>query len=78
MAFPTAVNNQITDAVTQTKATVLGDVPSTVLNIPDQVISSGASAEVASHGVVDTQAQPFMAAQAVPAPSVQPRIYVCE
>lgn len=78
MAFPTAVNNQITDAVTQTNAKVLGDVPSTDLNIPDQVISSGSSNAVASHGCVDTQAQPLNAAQTVPSPSVQPRIYVCE
>jgi hypothetical protein len=31
MAFPTAVNDQITDSVTQSGVTVLGDAPATAL-----------------------------------------------
>ena len=31
MAYPTSVNNQITDAVTQSNVTVLGDAPAVAL-----------------------------------------------
>ena len=32
MAFPTAVNNQITDAVTQANVTILGSAPAVALS----------------------------------------------
>ncbi|GAB7539740.1 RebB family R body protein [Burkholderia sp. 3C] len=41
MAFPTAVNNQITDAVTQANVKVLGDAPAlSIGDLPGQAISN--------------------------------------
>lgn len=74
MAFPTAVNNQITDAVTQTNAKVSGDVlPVDVANL-EQPIARGLSND-GSHGLRE---QPPTPVETVTPPSVQPRIYVSE
>ncbi|MBE1160728.1 RebB family R body protein [Dyella acidiphila] len=39
MAFPTAVNNQITDAVTQSNVKVLGDAPAMALSSVYQMLA---------------------------------------
>lgn len=42
MAFPTAVNNQITDAVTQTNVKVLGEAPAQAIASLYQTMSQAA------------------------------------
>ena len=47
MAFPTAVNDQVTDAVTQANVKVLGDAPATAMGALYQTVAqvTGAAAE---------------------------------
>ena len=42
MAFPTAVNDQVTDSVTQTNVNVLGNAPSGALGILYQTAAAAA------------------------------------
>lgn len=55
MAFPTAVNNQITDAVTQTNVKVLGDAPAMAMG---QLFEATAQAlSNAAHNATTNQQQ---------------------
>ena len=65
MAFPTAVNNQITDAVTQSNVKVLGDAPAqAVANLYQAVAQAMANA---AHNATAAQQQTNILAQAVTA-----------
>lgn len=62
MAFPTPINNQITDAVTQANVKVLGDAPGIAM---DQPFQATAQALVnAAHNATSAQQQAAINAQA--------------
>ena len=62
MAFPTAVNSQITDSVTQANVQVLGVSPATALaNLYQATAQALANA---AHNATNAQQQSFVTAQA--------------
>jgi hypothetical protein len=62
MAFPTAVNDQITDAVTQTNTKVLGDAPAVVMG--NLYVATAQALANAVHNAVANQQQLSVTAQA--------------
>lgn len=62
MAFPTSVNDQITDAVTQTNVKVLGDAPAIGLGMLFQETAQALSN--AAHNATTAQQQTNVTAQA--------------
>lgn len=62
MAFPTAVNNQITDAVTQSNVKVLGDAPAIALASLYQATAQALAN--AAHNATAAQQQSYVTAQA--------------
>ncbi len=62
MAFPTAVNNQITDSVTQANVKVLGDAPAMAMGNLFQATSQALSN--AAHNATTAQQQTNVTAQA--------------
>ncbi len=62
MAFPTAVNSQITDAVTQANVKVLGDAPAVAMGNLYQATSQALSN--AAHNATTAQQQTNVTAQA--------------
>lgn len=62
MAFPTAVNNQITDSVTQANVKVLGDAPAMALGNLFQ--ASAQALSNAAHNATTAQQQANIVAQA--------------
>ena len=62
MAFPTAVNSQITDAVTQTNVKVLGDAPAMALGNLYQATAQALAN--AAHNATNAQQQSYVTAQA--------------
>jgi len=62
MAFPTAVNSQITDAVTQSNVKVLGDAPAQALGSLYQTLAQAAG--MAAQNAVTNQQQSNVTAQA--------------
>lgn len=62
MAYPTAVNNQITDAVTQANVQVLGDAPSIAMGNLYQATAQALSN--AAHNATTAQQQMNVTAQA--------------
>ena len=62
MAFPTAVNSQITDAVTQSNVKVLGDAPAVALGNLYQATAQALAN--AAHNATTSQAQTNVTAQA--------------
>ncbi|MEL7533587.1 MAG: RebB family R body protein [Bacteroidota bacterium] len=62
MAFPTAVNNQITDSVTQVNTKVLGDSPALSLSNLYQATSQALAN--AAHNATTSQQQTNVTAQA--------------
>jgi hypothetical protein len=62
MAQPTAVNDQITDAVTQSSVKVLGDAPALALGSLYQATAQALSN--AAHNAVNNQQQTYVTAQA--------------
>lgn len=62
MAFPTAVNNQITDAVTQSNVKVLGDAPAMAMGNFYQATAQALSN--AAHNSTTAQQQTSVTAQA--------------
>ena len=50
MAFPTAVNDQITDSVTQANVKVLSDAPAMAMGNLYQATAQGISDEITSFG----------------------------
>ncbi|WP_298769316.1 RebB family R body protein [uncultured Shewanella sp.] len=63
MAFPTAVNSQITDSVTQANVQVLGDAPSVAMGNLFQATSQALAN--AAHNATTAQQQTNITAQAV-------------
>ncbi len=62
MAFPTAVNSQITDAVTQTNVKVLGDAPAMAMGNLYQATAQALAN--AAHNATTSQQQTNVTAQA--------------
>jgi hypothetical protein len=62
MAFPTSVNNQITDSVTQSNVKVLGDAPAMAMGSLFQ--STNQSLGNAAHNTTTSQQQTNVTAQA--------------
>ena len=60
--FPTAVNNQITDSVTQANVEVLGDAPAMAMGNLFQ--TSGQALGNAAHNATNTLQQSYVTAQA--------------
>lgn len=69
MAFPTAVNSQITDAVTQTNVKVLGDAPAMAMGNLFQ--ASAQALANAAHNATNAQQQASILSQAVTTRCVQ-------
>ena len=63
MAFPTAVNSQITDAVTQANVNTLADAPAMALGSLYQAHAQAAG--IAAHNAVNAQQQSYAVGQAV-------------
>ncbi|CAN2040121.1 Killing trait domain-containing protein [Candidatus Magnetomoraceae bacterium gMMP-15] len=63
MAFPTAVNDQITDSVTQANVKVLGDAPAIAMGNLYQATAQALAN--AAHNATTSQQQTNMMAQAV-------------
>ena len=63
MAFPTSVNNQITDAVTQASVSVLGDAPAIAVSMLYQATAQALAN--AAHNATAAQQQSNILAQAV-------------
>lgn len=61
MAFPTSVNDQITDAVTQANINVLGDAPAEAMGALYQ--STAQALAMAAHNATVAQQQTYAAAQ---------------
>ena len=62
MAFPTAVNSQITDAVTQSNVKVLGDAPAVAMGNLYQATAQALAN--AAHNATNAQQQAYVIAQA--------------
>ena len=62
MAFPTSVNNQITDSVTQANTKVLGDAPAVAMGNFFQ--ATGQALSNAAHNATTSQQQTNVTAQA--------------
>ena len=62
MAFPTAVNSQITDSVTQANTKVLGDAPAVAMGNLYQATAQALSN--AAHNATNAQQQSYVTAQA--------------
>lgn len=62
MAFPTSVNDQITDSVTQANVKVLGDAPAMAIGNLYQATSQALAN--AAHNATNAQQQNYVAAQA--------------
>ncbi|ACL06362.1 MULTISPECIES: RebB family R body protein [Desulfatibacillum] len=62
MAFPTSVNNQITDAVTQANVKVLGDAPAVAMGNLYQATAQALAN--AAHNATTSQQQTNVTAQA--------------
>ena len=69
MAFPTAVNSQITDSVTQANVKVLGDAPAMAMGNLYQATSQALGN--AAHNATNAQQQTAVLAQAVTTACVQ-------
>jgi hypothetical protein len=62
MAFPTSVNNQITDSVTQANTNILGDAPAVAMGNLYQATAQALAN--AAHNASNGQQQSFVTAQA--------------
>jgi len=62
MAFPTAVNDQITDSVTQSNTKVLGDV--TAIALGNLYQATAQALANTSHNATNSQQQSFITSQA--------------
>jgi hypothetical protein len=69
MAFPTAVNSQITDAVTQANVKALGDAPAMAMGNVYQAVAQALAN--AAHNATNAQQQNNVLAQAATARCVQ-------
>ena len=62
MAFPTAVNDQVTDSVTQANVNVLGDAPAVAMGNLYQATAQALAN--AAHNATNAQQQSYVTAQA--------------
>ena len=62
MSFPTAVNSQITDSITQVNTKVLGDAPATAMG--NFMIATSQALSNAAHNATSAQQHSAMTAQA--------------
>lgn len=62
MAFPTAVNDQITDSISQTNAKVLGDAPA--VGMGNLFVATGQALSNAAHNASNNQQQSYVTMQA--------------
>ncbi len=62
MSFPTAVNSQITDSITQVNTKVLGDAPATAMG--NFMIATSQALSNAAHNATSTQQNSTVTAQA--------------
>lgn len=68
MAYPTSVNNQITDAVTQVNVKVLGDAPAVAMG--NLFVATSQALALAALNATNAQQQSNMTAQAATASCV--------
>jgi hypothetical protein len=61
MAFPTAVNNQITDSITQANTKVLGDAPAVAMGNLYQATAQALAN--AAHNATNAQQQSYVTSQ---------------
>lgn len=62
MAFPTAINDQITDSVTQANTKVLGDAPAMAMG--NLFVATGQALSNAAHNATNNQQQSYVTMQA--------------
>ncbi len=62
MAFPTAVNSQITDSTTQVNTKVLGDAPAMAMG--NLFVATGQALSNAAHNATNNQQQSYVTMQA--------------
>lgn len=62
MAFPTAINSQITDSVTQANTKVLGDAPAIAMG--NLFVATAQALSNAAHNATNAQQQSYVTAQA--------------
>ena len=62
MAFPTAMNSQITDSVTQANVKVLGDAPAVAMG--NLFVSTSQALSNAAHNATSNQQQSYVTMQA--------------
>ncbi|MGH8447272.1 MAG: RebB family R body protein [Solimonas sp.] len=62
MAFPTAVNSQVTDSTTQVNTKVLGDAPAMAMG--NLFVATGQALSNAAHNATNNQQQSYVTMQA--------------
>ncbi|AIB16580.1 glycerol-3-phosphate dehydrogenase [Azospirillum brasilense] len=62
MAFPTALNNQITDSVSQVNTKVLGDAPAVAMG--NLFVATSQALSNAAHNATNNQQQSYVVMQA--------------
>ena len=62
MAFPTAINDQITDSVSQVNTKVLGDAPAVAMG--NLCVATGQALSNAAHNATNSQQQSYVTMQA--------------
>jgi len=62
MAFPTAVNSQITDSISQVNTKVLGDAPAVAMG--NLFVATGQALANAAHNATNNQQQSYVTMQA--------------
>ena len=62
MAYPTAINNQITDSITQVNTKVLGDSPA--ISMGEFFVATSQALANAAHNATTNQQQSLMTSQA--------------
>jgi copper homeostasis protein CutC len=62
MAFPTAVNDQITDSITQANVSVEGESPATAMG--NLMLATAQALANAAHNATNSQQQAYITAQA--------------
>jgi hypothetical protein len=62
MAFPTAINSQITDSITQVNTKVLGDAPAVAMG--NLFVATSQALSNAAHNATNNQQQSYVTMQA--------------
>ncbi len=68
MAFPTSVNSQVTDSITQVNTKVLGDSPSVAMG--NLFVATSQALSNAAHNATNNQQQSYVTMQAATTQSV--------